>query len=108
MKQFSLFIALFISLNGQAQNAVTTAPQPLESSASVKIMSKSGKEIQPLLILDGVVLHTPTEEAFQKQIKAIDPNSIEKIDVLKGEAATKSLYGEKGANGVILITTKKK
>jgi TonB-dependent starch-binding outer membrane protein SusC len=107
MKQFSLFIALFISLNGHAQNPAPVA-QPLESTATVKIMSKSGKEIQPLLVLDGVVLNTPTEEAFQKQIKAIDPNSIEKMDVLKGEAATKSLYGEKGANGVILITTKKK
>ena len=42
-----------------------------------------------------------------KNINQISPNDIEKIDVLKGASATKQ-YGTKGANGVIVITTKKK
>ena len=38
---------------------------------------------------------------------AIKPDSIEKVEVLKGESATNK-YCEKGENGVILITTKDK
>jgi serine protease Do len=52
----------------------------------------------PLYIVDGKEL---------KNINQISPNDIEKIDVLKGKSAT-ALYGKKGANGVIVITTKKK
>jgi len=52
----------------------------------------------PLYIVDGKEL---------KNINQISPNDIEKIDVLKGASATKQ-YGAKGANGVIVITTKKK
>ncbi|MBK7700760.1 MAG: TonB-dependent receptor plug domain-containing protein [Saprospiraceae bacterium] len=36
----------------------------------------------------------------------INPNDIENINVLKGAAAT-ALYGSRGANGVIIINTKK-
>ena len=39
-------------------------------------------------------------------MEAIDPNTIESVDVLKDKVATKK-YGKKGENGVILITTKK-
>lgn len=49
----------------------------------------------PLMIVDGV------ERPFQK----MDPNDIESISILKD--ATASVYGSKGANGVILVTTKK-
>jgi len=52
----------------------------------------------PLYIVDGKEL---------KNINQISPNDIEKIDVLKGASATKQ-YGAKGANGVIVVTTKKK
>jgi TonB-dependent starch-binding outer membrane protein SusC len=104
MKQFILIIALFAATNATAQ---TVAPS---NASSIKVIQKSGKVANenPLLVLDGVVLNTPTDEAFQAQLKAIDPNSIEKMDVLKGEAAQKSIYSDKAANGIILITTKKK
>jgi TonB-dependent SusC/RagA subfamily outer membrane receptor len=39
-------------------------------------------------------------------IEAINPNDIESIDILKDASAT-AIYGSKGANGVVLITTKK-
>jgi len=51
----------------------------------------------PLYIVDG-------KEIIN--INEISPNDIEKIDVLKGESAT-TLYGKKGAKGVVVITTKK-
>jgi TonB-dependent SusC/RagA subfamily outer membrane receptor len=55
----------------------------------------------PLYIVDGVEM--TDKDALQK----IDPAAIESMSVLK-DAAAKAVYGEKGANGVILITLKKK
>jgi len=52
-----------------------------------------------LIIVDGVPLSS-------NDIATIDPNTIESYDILNGEAAGKT-YGVKGANGVIVITTKK-
>jgi len=50
----------------------------------------------PLYIVDGIP---------QSDISAISPNDIEKIDILKDASAT-AIYGSRGANGVVLITTK--
>ncbi|MEA5403145.1 TonB family protein [Arcicella sp. DC2W] len=55
---------------------------------------------QPMYILDGV-------ETSSLKLEKIDPNTIEKIDVLKDEKAIMR-YGEKAKNGVIIITSKKK
>lgn len=61
------------------------------------IKSADGKE--PLFILDG---NTITREQLEK----LNKTSIESINVLKGAAAT-AAYGEAGANGVIVVKTKK-
>jgi TonB-dependent SusC/RagA subfamily outer membrane receptor len=59
---------------------------------------------QPLYVIDGMIINKNAErEALNLMVK---PEDIEKIDVLKGEAA-KTLYGERGINGVVMITTKK-
>ena len=50
----------------------------------------------PLYVVDGVV---------DVSIDMINPNDIESIDVLKDAAAT-AMYGAKGANGVVIVTTK--
>ncbi len=52
----------------------------------------------PLYVLDGMI--------FNGGINDINPNDVESISVLK-DAASCALYGSKGANGVILITTKR-
>ena len=49
----------------------------------------------PLIMVDGHEM---------KDISSINPNDVKSIDVLKGSSA--ALYGVRGANGVILITTK--
>lgn len=51
----------------------------------------------PLYILDGI--------AFSGSVSDINPNDIENITILKGAAAA-ALYGQSGANGAIMITTK--
>jgi len=67
---------------------------------------------QPLFVVDGIAIdNTGGGSALQNGVtnssRAIDLNQddIESISVLKGAAAT-SLYGSRGANGIILITTK--
>jgi TonB-linked SusC/RagA family outer membrane protein len=51
----------------------------------------------PLIVLDGI--------PYQGSLNDISPNSIASVDVLKDASAT-VIYGSRGANGVILITTK--
>ena len=53
-----------------------------------------------LFILDG-------KEITKKQMQELDTDTIEKVEVLKGDKATEK-YGDKAKDGVILITTKKK
>ncbi|MEL7162721.1 MAG: TonB-dependent receptor plug domain-containing protein, partial [Bacteroidota bacterium] len=69
---------------------------------------------QPLFVVDGVPFNTSTntDRGFatggataSSRFLDLDPNNIAEINVLKGLSAT-VLYGEQGANGVILVTTK--
>ncbi|MEO0555651.1 MAG: SusC/RagA family TonB-linked outer membrane protein [Bacteroidota bacterium] len=67
---------------------------------------------QPLYVVDGIPIN-PNEDAegddnsggSQSSLSFLNPNDIEKIEVLKDAAAT-ALYGARGANGVVIITTK--
>jgi TonB-dependent starch-binding outer membrane protein SusC len=54
----------------------------------------------PLFIIDGFPVEDPAAGS------SVNPNDIESIDVLKDASAT-AIYGARGANGVIIITTKK-
>lgn len=54
---------------------------------------------EPLYILDG-------EQITPERMKTLSPDTIQSMDVLKGASAT-SIYGEKAANGAVVITTKK-
>ncbi len=85
-----LFILCMLTTFCLAQKKIVEVRPP-----SVKIVQ--GYKINPLYIIDG-------KEA--KDVDAISPNDIESIDVLKGESATK-IYGKKGENGVVVVTTKK-
>ena len=73
---------------------------------------------EPLWVLDGVVMQDPVAVSAEElndpdyvtrignAIAGINPQDIERIDVLKDASAT-ALYGVKAANGVIVVTTKK-
>ncbi len=64
----------------------------------------------PLYVIDGVVVGKGSDNSQVMEswnpLASIDPNSIEKVAVLKDASAT-ALYGARGANGVIVITTKR-
>ena len=49
----------------------------------------------PLILVDGV----------ERMLNTVNPNDVESVSVLK-DAASAALYGSRGANGVIIITTK--
>ena len=57
---------------------------------------------QPLYVIDGVAV----TNNVNNPINDINPADIERIDVLK-DAASTAIYGSRGANGVVLVTTKK-
>ena len=60
----------------------------------------------PLYVVDGVMLPQGTQNQFSSAIDYINPNDIVSVEVLK-DASSTAIYGARGANGVILITTKK-
>jgi TonB family protein len=78
-------------------NADTTLPPPPPPGVGIKV-GMDGISPPPMIIVNGVISDLKVEQ--------IDPNTIESINVLKDESA-KALYGEKGKNGVLEITTKK-
>ena len=55
----------------------------------------------PLYVIDGMVIAT-----VEGALHGINPNDVESISVLKDASAT-AVYGSRGANGVVLITTKR-
>lgn len=70
--------------------------QPGETASNIFIRGKSSwVDNSPLFLVDGI----------ERDYEDIDPNEIASISVLKDASAT-AVFGTKGANGVILITTK--
>ncbi|MFD3000640.1 SusC/RagA family TonB-linked outer membrane protein [Pontibacter toksunensis] len=69
---------------------------------------------QPLFVIDGIQMDNSTStfgegaelRGMSNRLADLNPDDIESINVLKGGAAT-ALYGLRGANGVVVITTKK-
>ena len=73
-----------------------------------------GKSNQPLFVIDGMPVDNSTFTTgttggrgvqMPNRISDINPEDIESINILRGGAAT-ALYGLRGANGVVVITTK--
>lgn len=61
----------------------------------------------PLYVVDGIPINSGTvSDSNAGGIDFLNPNDIEAIDVLKDASAT-AIYGSRGANGVVIVTTKK-
>lgn len=74
-------------------------PRP-GGNASIKVRGNNSIEFggSPIYVVDGLII--------DGAINTINPDDIASIDVLKDASAT-ALYGSRGANGVIVVTTKK-
>ena len=89
------------------------------SGVSVRIRgaSRLRGNNEPLYVVDGIIISSAGEDASnpgggnslqesQNGLNGINPRDIESMEVLKDASAT-AIYGSRGANGVVLITTKK-
>ena len=107
------------SLSGKVAGLAITQSNTLGGSSNVVIRgTKSiGRNNQALFVVDGVPISNENTNTNNQQTgrggydygnaaSDINPDDIATTTVLKGAAAT-ALYGERAANGVILITTKK-
>lgn len=80
-------------------NVITNSGQPGEApTIRIRGFGSVNGNRDPLIVLDGV--------PFDGNVSAINPNDIENMTVLKDATAT-AIYGSRGANGVILIKTKR-
>lgn len=88
------------ALNGRLAGVTATTSEG-SPDATIRIRVRGGMSItgdnNPLFIIDGVQV--------ENGLSFISPQDIQSIDVLKDAAAT-AIYGARGANGVIIITTK--
>lgn len=89
------------ALAGRVSGVMVTRNEG-EPGAGVSIRVRGGMSItqnnEPLYIIDGF----PTESG----LSSLDPADIESIDILK-DASSTAVYGARGANGVVVVTTKK-
>ena len=95
----------------EIQNSLTTQP---DGSEALSIKTRGYKDApQPLIVLNGKIYEIPkdaakdinSEEQLTKLLN-INPEDVESITVLQKDEATK-VWGDKGSNGAIVITTKK-
>ncbi|MCA5003864.1 SusC/RagA family TonB-linked outer membrane protein [Sphingobacterium bovistauri] len=104
-------------LQGRLANVdiITSADPGARSSIRIRGTTSLNANSEPLIVVDGVPypttiaddfnFSTANDEDFGALIN-ISPNDIESIEVLKDAAAT-AIWGSRGANGVLLFTTKK-
>jgi len=87
----------------------TTSGQP-GAAASIKIRGSNSLQAgnQPLYVIDGLPIHPGSGAGPGNRLSALsslNPQDIESIEILK-DASSTSIYGSRGSNGVVLITTK--
>ena len=92
----SVGAALTGNLPGIATIASTGQPGEEDPKIYIRGAAAWNVDAQPLILVDGV----------KREIKSVDISSVATVSVLKDASAT-AVYGVEGANGVILITTKR-
>ena len=91
----------FEALQGKAAGVdITTSERPgTLGSIAIRGQRSISAGRGPLYVVDGVPLQTGG-------IETLNPRDIESIDILK-DASSTAIYGSRGANGVVLVTTKR-
>lgn len=80
-------------------STVQTSGQPGKDAAAIYVRgcgSLSNTAAKPLILVDGI----------EREFSQIDPNEIESISILK-DASSTAVFGVRGANGVVLVTTRR-
>lgn len=92
------------ALNGQISGVVIQQTNPAAGEAPTIQVRGQGSisfESNPLIVLDGIVVGNDADF-----LASLDMNDVESVEVLK-DASSGAIYGSRGANGIIMITTKK-
>jgi len=76
------------------------------TTVRIRGFSSINSSNNPLYVVDGVMLPQADQNQFSQAIDYINPNDIVSVEVLK-DASSTAIYGARGANGVILVTTRK-
>jgi len=76
------------------------------TNVRIRGFSSINSSNNPLYVVDGVMLPISEQTQNTQAIDIINPNDIVSVEVLKDASAT-AIYGARGANGVILITTRR-
>jgi TonB-dependent starch-binding outer membrane protein SusC len=77
-----------------------------KANVRIRGFSSINSSNNPLYVVDGVQLPQGNQDQFSQAIDYINPNDVVSMEVLK-DASSTAIYGARGANGVILITTKR-
>jgi TonB-dependent SusC/RagA subfamily outer membrane receptor len=77
-----------------------------KTNVRIRGFSSINSSNNPLYVVDGVQLPQGNQDQFSQSIDYLNPNDVVSIEVLK-DASSTAIYGARGANGVILITTKR-
>lgn len=100
------------AMSGRATGVQISAPNGVLNNAPVirvRGVNSITQSSYPLFVIDGIPVtsgNVGTSNVPNNPMADINPSDIESIDVLK-DAASTAIYGSRGANGVILVTTKK-
>ena len=88
-------------------NITTNSGEP-GSGAKIRIRGGSSLSASndPLIVIDGIPIDNSGVAGSPNILSTINPQDIESFNVLKDASAT-AIYGSRGSNGVIIITTKK-
>jgi TonB-linked SusC/RagA family outer membrane protein len=94
---------LGLSVSGGTGRPGSTASLSIRNPMS---LAKDGGNIEPLYVIDGVLqLGSDGSRSDNTLFNSLDPSEVETITILKDAAA--AIYGARGANGVVLVTTKR-
>jgi len=103
------------ALQGRSAGLNISSPSATPGAAinvNVRGVTSISASSQPLYVIDGIPIVTGNNSTLNSNIQPINPladinpNDIESISVLK-DASAAAIYGSRGANGVIIITTKR-
>ncbi len=87
---------------------VTTSSGAPGTGATIRIRGGSSLNASndPLIVIDGLAMDNQGVKGLSNPLSMVNPSDIETFTVLKDASAT-AIYGSRGSNGVIIITTKK-
>ena len=88
--------------------SVTSGDGAPGGSATIRIRGGSSLNASnnPLIVIDGIAMDNNSISGVSNPLSLVNPQDIESFNVLKDASAT-AIYGSRGSNGVIIITTKK-